>query len=268
MISLSRIRLEDVKVGNSYIVENSTTGTNSEKNSNNTSEESNAASESEIEAQNIINAAQQEAARIIEEAKAKSEELFNQAQEEGLKFGQAAGYDDGIQQLQTNFINQIKSVDIIAKSAFAVKKEIILSAEQEILQLSIAIAEKLIRQQLEIHPETILNIVKTAINQLKDKEEVKVIVNPAVTNYLYEFSDDLKQSINGLEKIKITEDKTIPPEGVIVESLESRIDARLESQIDEITKTIMKESQEHPIMEDLPKEIEIKIEEPGNLELE
>lgn len=265
---MSRIRLEDVKVGSSYVVKNASTNKIAESIPDEEQQDINAPSESEIEAQNIISAAQQEAARIIEEIQNKSGELYNQAQEEGAKAGYTAGYENGISQIQNDFINQIKSVDIIAKSAFSVKKEIILSAEQEILQLSIAIAEKLISQQLEINPKTILNIVKAAINQLKDKEEVKISVNPTVTNYLYEFSDELKQSINGLEKIKIIEDRTIPSDGVIVESLDSRVDARLDSQINEITKNIMKELADHPLMEEIPKEIEIKIEEPGNLEEE
>ncbi|MDD3013194.1 MAG: FliH/SctL family protein [Candidatus Gastranaerophilales bacterium] len=259
---MSRIRLEDVEVGHSYVIKNTSANKLSESISEEVQQENTAVAEAELEAHNIISAAHQKSARIIEEAQKTSQESFNQSKEEGMKAGYDAGYKNGVHQIQADFINQIKSVDIIAKSAFNVKKEIIISAEQELLLLAVTIAEKIVRQQLEIHPETILNIVKAAINQLQDKEEVKIIVNPAVTNYLYEFSDELKQSINGLEKIKIIEDRTVPLEGVIVESLDSRIDARLDSQITEITKKIMKESAEHPVMEEIPKEIEIKIEEP------
>lgn len=265
---MSRIRLEDIKVGNSYVVDNSKTSKKTESipQAVQIQEDNSAVSDAEIEAQRIITAAQEEARNIIEQTRQKSEELFNQSHEEGMKAGYNAGYEVGLKQVQEDFTNQIRSVDIIAKTAFNVKKEIIVSAEQEILQLSVVIAEKLLRHQLEVNPELILNIVKAAINELKDKEEVKIVVNPSVTNCLYEFSDELKQSINGLKKIKIIEDKTVPSEGVIIESLESRIDARLDSQITEITKRIMKEAAERPLTDKLVKEIDIKIEEPGNLE--
>jgi len=252
---LSRIRLEDVKVGNSYIIDSST---DIKPENDNTEQEKAVIIEAEKQAQIILEKAQQEALRIIEDTQNKSQELFNQAQEEGQKAGYSAGYETGIQQIKTEFVNQIKSIDILASSVFDIKKEIIVSAEQEIVKLSIVIAEKLVRQQIDIDPEIIKNIVKAAINELKDKEEVKIVVNPAVTDYIYEFSEELKQTINGLEKIKVIEDKTIPPDGVIVESLESRIDARLDSQIVEITKRLMKEAAQNPVL----KEIEIKIEEP------
>lgn len=264
MISLSRIRLEDIKEGNSFVVNNSSTGKKPEKINPNIQTGNSAVSDAEIEAQNIIDTAKNEATRIIEETQNKSQELFNQAQAEGMKAGYDAGYEKGLSQVQDDFINQVKSVDIIAKSAFRVKNEIIVSAEQEVIQLSITIAEKLVRQKFDIQPEIILNIVKAAINELKDKEEIKIVVNPAITKYLYEFSDELKRTINGLEKIKIIEDRTIPAEGVIIESLESRIDARLDSQITEITKKLMKKVTEDPVLKKIPKEIEIKIEEPKN----
>jgi flagellar assembly protein FliH len=267
MISLSRIRLEDIKEGNSFIVDHSI----KEKISHETHsaqqeiiEEDSSLTEAEIEAQNIINKAQEEAARIIEDATIKAQELFNQTHEEGLKSGYNAGFETGKLQIQTDFIHQIKGLETITKSSFAVKKEIITSAEQELIKLSITIAEKLVKQKLEIQPDIILNIVKAAINELKDKEEIKIIVNPCVTSCLYEFSDLLKQEIQGLERIKIIEDKTIPLEGVIVESLESRIDARLDSQINEISKRLLKEASENPILIEIPKEIDIMIEEPEN----
>lgn len=264
MTSLSRIRMEDIKEGSSYLVNNKPASTlkiapSVEQTS---SEENTALSEAAIEAQKIISKAQENAEIIIKEAENKAQEMFNQAQEEALKAGYTSGYEAGLNQIQIDFINQIKAVETVAKSSFAVKKEIITSAEQELIKLSITIAEKLVRQKLEIQPELILSIVKAAINEIKDKEEIKIIVNPAVTNCLCEFSESLKQDFQGLEKIKIVEDKTIPLEGVIVESLESRIDARLDSQINEISKKLLKEAAENPVLNEIPKEIEIKIEEP------
>jgi len=97
----------------------------------------------------------------------------------------------------------------------------------------------------KVNTEIILSIIRAAINELKYKEEVKILVNPAITQCIYDLSEELKQTIKGLNHIKIIEDKTIPPDGFMIESPDSRIDARLETQLAEITKNIMTEAEKN-----------------------
>lgn len=259
MISLSRIKSSIVHLGNHYMV-----GKTENKQENQQDE---ILISTQKQAEEILNAANAEAARIIDEAQTQVQETLQQSREEGFQTGYKTGYDESFKKIQEDFIRQIKSIDMIAQSAYKVKKEIISSSELEILQLTIAIAEKIVKQQLETSPETILSIVRAVIHELKDKEEIKIIVNPVHVEYLYNFSEELKNSINGLESVKIIKDKTIPIDGIIVESGESRIDARLETQIAQITKHLLNEAAENPTFAEIPKEIEIKIEEPPCSEL-
>ncbi len=143
------------------------------------------------------------------------------------------------------------NLEAVADASFKIKKEIILSAEQEILQLSIAIAERILKQQLKIKPEIISEIIRAAINELKDKEEIKIIINPALKNQMYNFSEELKTTLKGMKSIKKIEDKTIHPNSAIIESPESRIDARIETQIAEITRELMKVYTKEPVLSDL-----------------
>ena len=260
MSSLNRIKASAIQLGNSYIFGETNKSTASGDES--ASPEDEAILPYKNQANGIIANAEAEAQKILEEAAAQASEIIRQAQEEGYKSGYELGYAEAKSQLYNDMSNQINSVKLLANSAFKVKKEIISSSELEILQLSITIAEKVIKQQLEINPDILLNIIKAAINELKDKEEVKIHINPVHKKNLYSFSDELTGCINGLEKIKIIEDKTIPVDGLIVESMDSRIDASLNTQISEITRQIMEEASNSPILEEIPKEIEIKIQEP------
>ncbi len=215
----------------------------------------------------IIDEARQKAELIEEEAKQKAqikaeeaENLKQQSIESGYAEGLQKGYDDGIAQAKQEISDRIWGMDVLSSSVFRVKKEIINSAEMEILQLSTLIAEKVLRQKLEIDPELMKGIIKGAIEQLKEKEEVKIIVNPALTQNLYEFSGELQETIRGLKSIKIIEDRTIPKDGVIVESAESRIDARIETQIREITQNIMQEFFSVSVSGNIPEEIDAMIE--------
>lgn len=208
------------------------------------------------------NAQAEEIIRSAQEGAAQEAELLKQqSAEQGYNDGFAKGQQEGTLQAKQELINKVWGVDILTSAAFDVKKEIINSAEKEIIELAIAIAENILRQKLDTEPELMKKITKSAIDQLSEKEEIRIIVNPALVNNLYDYVDELKEEIRGLKTVKITEDKTIPKDGVIVESPESRIDGRLATRMGEITKNLMREYAEKANSGELSEEINIIIDE-------
>ena len=214
----------------------------------------------------IVEEAEKKAAEIIrqaeEDAQKKAEEseiAKQQAVEEGYAAGFQKGQEEGTLSAKQDITEKVWSVKTLTSATFRIKQEIINSAEKEILELSTAIAEKIIRQKLELQPELMKEIIKSAIEQLSDREEIKIIINPALTENLYEFVEELKETIRGIKTIKISEDKTIPRDGVIVESPDSRIDGRIETQLGEIVRTLMLEFSEKCNSEELSEEIEVRI---------
>jgi len=208
----------------------------------------------------VIEQAEQQACEIIKKAKEEAEILKQQSFKDGFEKGFTEGSEEGSAQAKHKIFQQVWGIEALTSAAFKIKKEIINSAEKEILELSVMIAEKIIRQQLELKPELMREIIKSAIEQLKDREKIKIIVNPALSENLYDFAEELKETIKGLKTIKITEDKTIPKDGVIVESLDSRIDARIETQLGEILKNLICEcSQKCNNTEVISEEIDVRI---------
>lgn len=270
----SRIKSSYVQLGESFVMKQSKGGAGSaqenltpEQNEFNKSLEE-LISEASARGKQIIKEAEEKAVEILKQASeaaaaksAEVEALQNQALENGYAEGYQRGYDDGINEAKREINETMKALGALAGSAFRVKKEIIDSAENEMIELSTLVAEKIIRQHLEVRPEAMQEIIKGAIDQLKDKEEIKIIVNPKVTQNLYEFVEGLKETVKGLKNIRIVEDRTIPQDGVIVESPESRIDARLETQIRELTRALTQEFNEKSHTEMIPVEIEGMIEE-------
>lgn len=239
---MSRIESNSVQLGDSY-----TLGSNSKRQA----EAENAELErSRAQIQSLIVSAQAEAERIISEAHLQAQEILQSAQangyESGMKSGYEAGYSDAFNQLMSECSSKVKNLDNLAEYGNEIKKELIQSAEKDIIELVIMISEKLVRGKLEINPEIIGNIVKSAISELKEKDTVKVLVHPSFSQGLCKISEHIKQEINGLNNIKIIEDKTVSPDGAIVESLETRIDARLSSQIAELTRVLLGEAAKTP----------------------
>ena len=202
-----------------------------------------------IEADSIINQANdlltqanskfEEADRIVKESvdKAQSEydNILNTAKEEGYKIGFETGYKDGHFNITKELEDKIISVNDFAKSNFELKKRIIKSAHLDIIKLVLAISKKICQEAIETDRNILINVVNNSINSLNDRENIKIIVNPVMYNRILEVSDKMKEIILNLKSIEILQDRNVATDGVIVESLDTRIDGTVTSQIDELS---------------------------------
>ena len=206
--------------------------------------------------QELIEEGQKQAEALINEAKEKIEaenkEIALKREEELKKFeddiakesekikaeAYQTGYDDGYKQgyvvITNELENKVLAVNDFAKSQFDLKNNIIKSSELDIINLVIEIAKKVCTKSIEIKPEILKQLTVNAIKELKDKEEITIIINPKLMEVINSVSDKLKEEIPNLQSIKILEDSSISADGTIVESLLTRVDCRVKSQINEL----------------------------------
>jgi len=193
----------------------------------------------EKKAQEIINNANRQGLEIVEQATAKAlsevDEIKNAAHQEGFDAGRQEGLENITEELQ----DKILAVNAFAQSDFEIKKNIIKSAHLDIIRLVVEIAHKVCSKSLDIDESILDELTLCAIQSLKDKENITIIVNPDMAEKIYSISDELKEKIPQLSSIKIIEDTSVSPDGTIVESPLSRVDCRIKSQIDEIAQKLM-----------------------------
>lgn len=193
----------------------------------------------EIKAQEIIESAQQQANEIIQEAQGRAQEEYEAILEQAKQEGFESGRQEGLETISQELSEQILAVNNFAQSDFEIKKSIVKSAHLDIVKLIVEISEKICNKSLELDESILTEITKSAIQALKDKESITIIVNPLMAEKIYSVSDDLKEKIPQLSSIKIIEDASVSPDGTIVESPLSRVDCRIKSQINEITDKLM-----------------------------
>lgn len=210
-------------------------------------------------AQEIIEKAEAEGQRIIEEstnqALSEVDSIKQAAHDEGFEAGRLEGLENITQELQDKVI----AINDFAKCNFDLKKNIIKSAHTDIINLIVEIAQKVCSKSLELDDKILKEITQNAINSLKDKEEITIIVNPAMAEKIYAISEEFKEKIPQLESIKIIEDNSVSPDGTIVESPLSRVDSRVKSQINEIADKLMAKLDSTPsekLIEDIEQENE------------
>lgn len=191
----------------------------------------------ESKSQVVVQAANTEAENIIENAKKKAEKEYEaikkQAYEEGFKKGE----QDGLYKFQNDASEGLKSLDTLAASSFELKKNIIDSASRDIVDLVIAIADKVCHKKFD--EEVLHDITLDAIKQLNDKENITIIVNPALIDNINNLVSKFREEIPKLGTLKILEDNSLSADGVIVETPNTRLDSRVSVQIAEIAEKML-----------------------------
>ena len=231
---MSRIQGDKVNFGNSFVL-----------NAEGKSQLNKEISDAQLIADSIIAEAKKQAAALVSQAKTQAEQTMSQALSsaeaskdeitaESRRQGFEEGYADGKEKILTEMEDLIYNLDNFAKCRFEMKNRIIKSLHTDILELVLNISEKICKVKITQDKEILEKVIENAISMLKEKESVTIIVNPEMANKIYEISDDIKDKIHNLEHIKIIEDSSVSPDGTIVESVGSRIDARVSAQIEQI----------------------------------
>lgn len=261
---MTRIRSDNIQLGESFIVPTEQ-GEHNKKIQQALEKEKEIILQGEQKAQEIIEQAQQQARQqaqdIVESARNQAlsevEAITQKAHDEGFEAGRQEGLEDITRELQ----DKVCSVNDFAQSNFNIKNNIVKSAYLDIVSLVIEIAHKVCSKSLELDEKILKEITEHAIQALKDKEEITIIVNPKMAEKIYAISDELKEKIPQLSSIKIVEDSSVSPDGTIVESPMSRVDCRVKSQIDEIANKLMDKYNSTGAEEIKDEKTETKIEE-------
>lgn len=237
-MSSNRIKSNDIQIGNSYVlpIEQSNVTLQQAK-VKKIIEETDAKvqgilDDAENKSNIIVETANTEAQRIIEEARKKAEKEYDSIKQEAYNEGFTKGQEDGLKKFEEDAKEGLKSLETLASSSFDLKKNIIDSASLDIVELVSAIADKICH--IKFDSKILYKITIEAIKKLNDKENITIIVNPQLVENINSILENFKQEITAIKSIKVVEDNSVSPDGVIVETLSTRLDSRISTQIEEI----------------------------------
>jgi flagellar assembly protein FliH len=148
------------------------------------------------------------------------------------------GLADGIRTAEEAYREKLARLDALAASLAADRQEFFDRIEPELVRLSIVIAEKVIGHELELAPETVVDIVRSAMKRLRERETLRVSVNPRDLDTVKNARDDLIGAVDGVRKLEVVEDRRVDPGGCVIESPSGTLDARMKTQIDEISRAL------------------------------
>ncbi|MGX1900342.1 flagellar assembly protein FliH [Thermolongibacillus altinsuensis] len=171
--------------------------------------------------------------QILQEQQAweqEKQQWIEKAQREGYERGLQQGKEEGLQQYQ-QLLNQAKRVIDSANQQFY---DMLQSADETILLVALKVAERIIGERLNENKEHFLSLVKQVIKEVREHEEVKIYVHPSYYDLLIRQKDELKALFSQEAHLFIYPDQDLPETGCVVESPFGRIDASVDTQLEQL----------------------------------
>lgn len=197
----------------------------------------------QLQAELILNQAREEAEQILAQARqraeAEQEEIRAGARDEGYREGYAQGIakamDDSVRDREATAARLEKEVQAFLEKASLAREEMLLQTREELLELCLSIAEKVVRVSLKSSSEVIVRMIQTATERMKRQEWVHIYISGCDARQLAQISPALTSTLGALSQhIKVVPMGDDEIGTCIVETPEEIADASVSTQMSNI----------------------------------
>ncbi|GFN24149.1 FliH/SctL family protein [Thermanaeromonas sp. C210] len=193
----------------------------------------------------LLEDARREADLILQAAREEAEELKARAREEGYRAGweegRKAGFRAGAAEaeaLREEAEGLRRQAGKVLEEARAAYRDTLRAAEEDILGLALEVAAKIIRRQVELAPEVVLDITRSALQRVAEGQIYTIYAAPADADFLRQRREELLQDMSAGARLQIVADEALQPGGFRVETENGFIDATVESQLEEVRRLL------------------------------
>ena len=171
--------------------------------------------------------ARDEAERVLKNAHDEAVAIAAQAREEARREGLEAGRQEGLALAERETREEITHLQEILQGTVAQRTQLLASAEEGLVELALAIARKVIGDAASRDIGVVAEMARQAIDVLGRPGSVRVRLNPADAERMEEYW----QFEAGGPEWEIVPDERVAAGGCIVTSGASEVDARPETQL-------------------------------------
>lgn len=174
----------------------------------------------------ILENAKAEAARIIAQAEEQSEVIQQAASDKAAHTSEIsfeAAVSERVDEIRGRIVETVGQLT-------ALSADVNTRAETGVVDLALHIAKKIVGREVAIDREIALNLVKISLGKLHNRSVAKVHLNPEDLAFVEQHSEDF----NFRGTVELIGDQSISVGGCLIHTETGDIDARIESQFDEI----------------------------------
>lgn len=161
------------------------------------------------------------------------------ARNAGFEQGFAEGSAASEAELQQLWQTKLEEASEVLKLAYSTREQIIREAEPFLVELSCAIAEKILGQQLTLAPEIAVELIRKSLSRRREQGVITLCVAPSQLAFVQAAREELHTAIDSQAELQILPDSTIKDNGCVIRSSFGSIDARIDTQLSEIKRELM-----------------------------
>jgi type III secretion protein L len=173
------------------------------------------------QSESILDAARQRATAILAEAELQRDDITERAR--------AQAYKDGL----TQWNEALERADHVVEQNTR-------NAEQQIIRLSVRIAEKIIGEQIRLEPNVIVSIVREALKSVRRERHIVLRVHPDHVDAVRRQLDSLRAETGCECDYRVTPDVKLQAGGCVIETEIGTIDARLDVQLQVLEELLLR----------------------------
>jgi flagellar assembly protein FliH len=155
---------------------------------------------------------------------------FADGKAQGINDGEHTGFELGTQKIEP-LINSIKETLIQLNS---IREETYRQIEKEVVELALAIAQKIICREISTDPETVVYVARQALAKVDGPGGIKIKLNPSDLQFINETKYQLSNLTADVHHVAFEADESIQSGGCVIETELGEIDARIEQQLQAI----------------------------------
>ena len=172
--------------------------------------------------------------QYLKDLEIEKKQILDKAYQEGYQQGAQTAEKKGAEKYTSQSQELLKTIG----EAVSETNKILKKARGEILNLSLKIAEQIIKSEISLNQAVCVNIVAEALGKITDKDRVIVRVNRADLDFVKANRDRIDKQLGGIKNLIIQEDYRVDQGGCIIETNLGYIDSTIAAKLDSIKKAI------------------------------
>ncbi len=149
------------------------------------------------------------------------------------------GYEEGLRIAAEQQQTRVEALAQLVENASADAGRLVRALEQEVVELSLAVAEKVIEREARADPALVLEVIRAALAEIEDETVARVRVNPDDFELVQGRWDEAIARHGGVaaQRAELLPDELVETGGCVVETRVGRVDAQLHAKLAQISTT-------------------------------
>jgi len=182
------------------------------------------------EAEKILSNTKEKASAILAGATKERERIEEAARESGM----SRAREDAKAEAVSSIESALKILEETALNLKKTKSDYIESAIDGMVDVISSALKGILRTEIVLDNAAVKRTISSALSEIIGADRIKIKINPEDLSSSEEMRDEIMNKVKGLSSIEIEEDKGITRGGALIETSFGRVDARVETQIEEM----------------------------------